>query len=365
LFRQNNEQIASPNVTDFLKHVLMHHKRQNLVVDMEQAPRHTSKKRCTMALRWAIGFTATFVLLVDQRAVLAAERFNRSFPEWFDDEEHVYSKAGGESTTLRYRLFRPTPLDLAAEYPLLVWLHGEGEAGDDNSSHLRWLDLVFRVGTKREEYLFFVLATQCPPDHPVWLLGERPQKRSDLADNPSEPLAMTYVVFQHLMKTEPIDRDRVYVAGVSSGGTATWELAIRHPSDFAAAAPMSSSGADLRRASGLVDVPVWAFHAEDDRGSPPDSVKETIDAVKQAGGSAHLTLVKSYGHDSWTAAFTDYELMAWLLSQRRGVSSWTPPGHLPLKWWQVAVLIGVAPLIGLAWWNEWRRRKKLARASAT
>ncbi len=85
--------------------------------------------------------------------------------------------------------------------------------------------------------------------------------------------------------------------------------------------------------------------------------------MKQAGGSAHLTLVKSYGHDSWTAAFRDYDLTAWLLSQRRGARSWTPPGHLPLKSWQMAVLIGLPPLIGVAWWSERRRRKKLARAS--
>jgi predicted peptidase len=319
--------------------------------------------KCTVALRFAVGLTAALVLLFDQHALLASERFNRSFPEWFDEGEHVDSKTGGESTTLRYRLFRPTPLEPSAEYPLLIWLHGEGEVGDDNSLQLRWLDLVFRVGTKREDYPFFVLATQCPPDHRAWFPGGRGEERSGPTETASDPLAMTYDVFEHLKETEPIDSDRVYVAGVSSGGTATWELAIRHPSEFAAAAPMSSSGADLQRVARLVEVPVWAFHAEDDRGSPPERAQETIDALKQAGGSAHLTLVKSYGHDSWTAAFRDYDLTAWLLSQRRGARSWTPPGHRPLKWWQMAVLIGLPPLTGVAWWSERRRRKKLARAS--
>jgi hypothetical protein len=96
----------------------------------------------------------------------------------------------------------------------------------------------------------------------------------------------------------------------------------------------------------------------------PEWFDEGEHVDSKAGGSADLTLVKSYGHDSWTAAFRDYDLMAWLLAQRRGVSSWTPPGHRPLKWWQIAVLIGVAPLIGVAWWSERRRRRKLARASA-
>jgi len=244
-------------------------------------------------LRFALGLTAVLVLLIGQHTILAAERFNRSFPEGFDEGQYVASKAGGQPITVRYRLFRRRPLDPAVRYPLLIWLHGEGEAGDDNSLQLRWLDLVFRVGTTRGDYPFFVLATQCPSDQRAWAASGSgpPDDHSGNTENSADPLAITYDVFKHLLESEPIDPDRVYVAGVSSGGTATWQLAIRHPEDFAALAPMSSRGANLQTVARLVHVPVWAFHAEDDRGSPVDKVRQTVAALQQAGGSSALTLV--------------------------------------------------------------------------
>jgi len=168
-------------------------------------------KRRAAVLQSALGLTAVLVLLFGQHTILAAERFNRSFPEWFDEGQYVASKEGGQPITVRYRLFRPTPLDPAVKYPLLIWLHGEGEAGDDNSLQLRWLDLVFRVGTTRGDYPFFVLATQCSSGQRAWAAGGNgpPEGHSGRANSLADPLAVTYDVFKHLLESEPIDPDRV------------------------------------------------------------------------------------------------------------------------------------------------------------
>ena len=153
-----------------------------------------------VVLQSALGLTAVLVLLFGQHTILAAERFNRSFPEWFDEGEYVASKAGGQPTTVHYRLFRPTPFDPAVRYPLLIWMHGEGEAGDDNSLQLRWLDLVFRVGTTRADYPFFVLATQCPSGQRAWAASGNgpPEDHSGHAENAADSLAVTYGVFKRL-----------------------------------------------------------------------------------------------------------------------------------------------------------------------
>jgi pimeloyl-ACP methyl ester carboxylesterase len=129
----------------------------------------------------------------------------------------------------------------------------------------------------------------------------------------------------------PIDTSRISLAGISSGGAGCWELAMLAPERFSAVAPMASAGGDLARIKQLVGIPVWAFHSAYDRSTPIDGDRRTVDAVKAVGGQAYLTEIDSSDNDCWSAAFLDYDLLDWLLYQRRGQVSDYGPGTLTLK----------------------------------
>ena len=93
---------------------------------------------------------------------------------------------------------------------------------------------------------------------------------------------MLTVVAEILRKTigdYSVDQDRVYLAGVSSGGNGCWEIAMRHPDLFAAVVPMGSGGGDLSRAANLVNIPIWAFHSLEDKSTPPVGTQQMAAAV--------------------------------------------------------------------------------------
>ena len=94
---------------------------------------------------------------------------------------------------------------------------------------------------------------------------------------------------------------------------------------------MSSAGGELDKVKQLVHVPVWAFHCTRDLTADVRGDRQTVAALKAAGGQACLTEVNSAEHDSWHAAFLDYDLLSWLLYQRRGEASDYPPGKILFK----------------------------------
>ncbi len=207
----------------------------------------------------------------------------------------------------RYRLYVPEKGRVTLPAPLLVWLHGDGERGDDNLNHLRWMNLVFEAENNSPP--LFILAVQ----HPANQRWFTPGSQSDTVSAVSE-------ILEQIQAKYPIDRDRIYLSGVSTGGTACWELACRHPQRFAAMAPMASTGGDVSKASKLAKIPIWAFHSRTDR-LKVDRARAMVDAIQSAGGNARLTETDQKtmsSHDCWTPAIQDYHLLDWLLAQRRG-----------------------------------------------
>jgi predicted peptidase len=193
----------------------------------------------------------------------------------------------------------------------MIWLHGWGDRGEDNSKQLTWINVIFEANGDHPP-LFILVPQHHLNEH--WLEPAEGQ--------PHDALWVTNKILQELLVKYSIDRDRVYVVGISSGGYATWEFAIRHADRIAAAAPMSSAfGRGLSSASKLSQVPICAFNSAADKRSPAEHVRPLTDAIRQAGGSAELIETDGDGlwyHDSWTRAFKDYHLLDWLLAQRRG-----------------------------------------------
>ena len=232
------------------------------------------------------------------------------------DEYEARKHVTVDGKTLNYRLLKPLNYDATKKYPLVLFLHGAGERGDDNVSQLRHGAPLFIKPEAREKYACFVIAPQCPAE----------QKWADIdwsSDTPSQPdkasasMALTLSVVELLQKEFSIDADRLYVTGLSMGGYGTWDLVTRFPKQFAAAGPICGGG-DKQKAALAKDVPIWAFHGVDDKAVKLIRTVEMIDAIKAAGGNALFSEYPYLAHDSWTTAYGEPEFLPWLFAQRRG-----------------------------------------------
>ena len=180
--------------------------------------------------------------------------------------------------------------------PLLLFLHGAGERGDD-------LNLVTKHGphkilAQRPDFPFILVSPQCPPQR--WWDTE-----------------MLNHLLDEVIAKHDADTTRVYVTGLSMGGFGTWGLAIEYPERFAAIAPICGGGSPYL-ADRLRKVPVWAFHGGKDEIVPVIESQRMVDAVRKAGGDARITLYPEAGHDCWTETYNNPALYSWLLSHRRG-----------------------------------------------
>ena len=270
------------------------------------------------------------------------------FAALFETGEYVYSGGKYKEHHFGYRLFVPRTLKPANRYPLIVWFHGLGAAGDDNRRSVHQLELLLHDRDHLETYPFFILAAQCPAN-------DRPWYHTPGAEEPDEMLTVVVSILHKVMQERPIDPDRVYAVGLSSGGLGCWEFVMRHPELVAAFVTMAAGHTDLARTAKLAHTPGWAVI---NRGELEKSgVEKMVSAMNDAGGRAYLTVLPRNGHDAWTPAFKTPDIWTWLLAQRRGAwVCWTPPPFQPWRWWHVlAVPVMFLVTVRLGWWR-WRER---------
>jgi len=217
----------------------------------------------------------------------------------------------------RYQVFVPAQ---AADDrpPVLLFLHGSGERGDDNRSQLA-VGLGPHVRAHAGDFPAIVVFPQAP------------------AGSEWNPL-VDVVLAQLDAATREFggDPDRTYLTGLSMGGYGVWELALRQGYRFAALVPvcgglqhpprpsMAVTGLDDEAdpyaavARRLRDVPVWIFHGARDR-SVPVEYSRRLDAAFQAAGAreARYTEFPEADHNSWDPAYATPELWTWLFAQRQ------------------------------------------------
>ena len=239
---------------------------------------------------------------------------DRSMPK---ESYQGFAYTDAKGATLPYLLHVPENLEPGKKYPLVLFFHGAGERGDDNTAQLRWGVWVFTKKANLDAYPAFVLAPQCPKgkqwvDMP-WATpsGVRPPK-------PSASLALALAILDKVCAEQPIDTDRIYVAGLSMGGYATWDCITRFPDKFAAAVAVCGGGDEHTVTADVAKVPVWAFASDDDPVVPVNRSRGMIAAMKAAGGNPHYTEYHGYNHASWGPAFNERHLAEWLFAQVRG-----------------------------------------------
>lgn len=218
---------------------------------------------------------------------------------------------------LQYRLLKPKDYDAKKKYPLVIFLHGAGERGDDNEKQLVHGMNDFASDEVMTRYPAFVIAPQCPAGE-IWGgvgIG-RLAKSPPPADKLAPALDATLKTVESLRKEFPIDGKRIYMTGLSMGGYGTWDALAKRTELFAAAAPICGGG-DTSQVSKFKDIPIWAFHGADDKTVPVERSREMIEALKGAGGNPKYTEYPGVGHNSWAQTYADPALYEWLFTQRR------------------------------------------------
>jgi predicted esterase len=198
--------------------------------------------------------------------------------------------------THRYLSFLPKDYqDGAAAYPLILFLHGSGERGLD-------VEEVRKHGPHKyllaHDNPFIIIEPQCDPGQ--WW-------HACAVDDLLDEVCAKFRV----------DRERIYLTGLSMGGFGTWATAGESPERFAAAVPICGRG-DPREAARMKDLPIWAFHGAKDPTVPVKNSIDMVDALSALGGRVKLTIYPEAQHDSWTEAYNTPELYQWLLRQRLG-----------------------------------------------
>jgi predicted peptidase len=200
--------------------------------------------------------------------------------------------------TMKYLLHLPKDYDQKPSWPLVLFLHGAGERGND-------LQMVKRGGLPKlieagQDFPFIVVSPQCPDDQ-YW-----------------EPFELT-VLLDEIGEKYKVDQDRVYVTGLSMGGFGTWALAFHSPNRFAAIVPVCGGG-DPFWAKRIAPIPAWVFHGAKDPVVPIEMSQKMVDGLKKNGGNVTFTIYPDEGHDAWTATYANPQVYEWLLQQKR-----TPP----------------------------------------
>ena len=274
-----------------------------------------NRQTCRRTAAIATGpLLAAAVLVLSLAARLAGAEEN---PEKTMDyvDRSVEVAGAGDPQPFRYRLLRPASVEAGKRYPVVLFLHGAGERGSDNTAQLKYLPTWLAEPAWRERFPCFVVAPQCRADHRWAAFDWSDKKSSPLQAEPTADLAAAIAALDKVCDSEPVDEDRVYLTGLSMGGYGSWELAARMPRRFAAVVPICGGG-DEAQAAKLVGLPIWCFHGAADRVVPVARSQSMIAAVEAAGGSPKYTEFPGVGHNSWTLAYRDSGLLDWLFAQR-------------------------------------------------
>lgn len=223
-----------------------------------------------------------------------------------NQEAKTFRRRIDHQLELQYLLFLPEGYKADAEksWPLMIFLHGSGERGT-NLAKVAVHGPPKTVKTKKD-FPFILVSPQCPSGQ-LW---------SDEA---------VLALMDEIQEKYRVDRDRIYLTGLSMGGYGTWSLGLKYPERFAAIAPICGGGSILDvllvapgKQAALKKLAVWAFHGAKDNVVPLQQSEEMINALKKAGNqNTKLTVYPEAGHDSWTEAYNSQELHDWLLQHTR------------------------------------------------
>lgn len=214
-------------------------------------------------------------------------------PNLIDDEFETTVKE-----KLSYYLYYPDDYDKDSntEFPILLFLHGGGESGQSLGETKKSGPPKLIVDGKK--FPFLILIPQNPYPKKWW--NTRAVKQ----------------LLDSVVSDNRVDKNRVYLTGLSRGGGAAWEMAVQYPDTFAAMAVVCGM-TPLPYASWInKKMPMWVFHGAEDKSIPVEESETMVAKLKQMGYDVRFTKYENVGHNAWTRAYATDELYDWFMEQR-------------------------------------------------
>lgn len=202
-----------------------------------------------------------------------------------------------DSSAYRYITNLPTDFKVDEATPLLIFLHGAGERGDD-------IEKVKVHGPPK-------LVSNGTRSFPAIVIS--PLSPKGVYWNVNRLEAM----LAEVKAKYKIDKSRIYLTGLSMGGYGTMAWAYAHPEHFAALLPICGGQLEDGKSEGIKDIPLWAFHGDADQAVPITGTNAFIQALKDVGGNPKYTIYPGVGHDSWTETYDNPDVWEWLFAHKK------------------------------------------------
>lgn len=203
--------------------------------------------------------------------------------------------------------------------PLLLFLHGVGERGADNAAPLSyafWQQPRSLAGAETmARHPCHLLIPQCPAGE-QWIALNAWSDAVALRERPTEALATVAELLCSYMAANRVDKDRVYIAGLSMGAFGALDLAARRPELFAAGIAVCGGG-DLMQGAALARIPWFILHGALDAWVPVENSRSLARTLKAHGGEVHYVEFPEQGHAIWDLAFARLDVIEWLFRARR------------------------------------------------
>ncbi len=242
-------------------------------------------------------FYLSLIVIINSGVVTVAEtKITNSKGECHFFKDTLLKEIG-----LDYLLYLPENFNAQSNerYPLILFLHGSGERGND-------LELVKIHGIPKNlesgfyhDFPFVVVCPQCPSAS--WW-----NRESDALNG----------LLDQIIAELPIDTQRIYLTGMSMGGFGAWDLALKYPHRFAAIAPVCGGGFSFL-ADRIKHLPVWVFHGAKDMVVPLFYSESMVNALKKQGADVEFTVYPEATHDAWSETYRNPALFEWFLNHRR------------------------------------------------
>jgi poly(3-hydroxybutyrate) depolymerase len=199
----------------------------------------------------------------------------------------------------KYSVFLPSSYDGNRSFPVVLFLHGSGERGNDGVTSAQ-VGLGAAIFGHPDDYPFIAVFPQAEK---TWKAG-------------SDDARAALAALDDVLAACKADRNKVILTGLSMGGAGTWSIAMANPDRFSAVVPVCGRG-DEANARVIKDLPVWAFVGDADSDATVLNTRAMVEALRAAGGTARETEYRGVGHNSWDRAYNDPALIAWMLEKSR------------------------------------------------
>lgn len=226
-----------------------------------------------------------------------------------------------EGDTLSYRMLLPENFDANKQYPVLFFLHGSGERGNDNEAQLVHGTKPFLNAENRQKYPTIIIFPQCPQGD-FWANvkfgdGKSTERFSfQKGAKPNKSMNMLMALVAKVKSQKFTDNDRFYIGGLSMGAMGTFEILRRKPNLFASAFAICG-GDHVENVKKYKHVPLWVFHGAKDNVVPIQKSEIVVNELKRLGADVKFTVYPDANHNSWDAAFAEPGFLSWIFSFQR------------------------------------------------